>query len=236
MPSLTSALLEQHRDTEPGRAATSATPPLRVAPDVVLLGPTVASFVVSLADARLGGAGARVRAIAWPERSLGARVDGEAKTLVESAARLGVPLLTAVGDACEPAFRETAAAPGRLAAVCGLDDEALGALGTLAVRVTALQAVAALSGGLLRTPARALVRWQCDGDLAPGVRGADVGLELARRWRTARPAAGTAGASPPSNAAGRNRGAAVRRSRGTRTRARRRRSRARAHAERRSHP
>jgi aconitate hydratase len=52
--------------------------------------------------------------------------------------------------------------------------------------VTALQAVDALSGGPLRLPPRGLVRWTCDGLLVPGVRGADLGLEIARRMRAGR--------------------------------------------------
>src|SRR2546426_8487750 len=119
--SLARQIFEAHRaSAAPGRA-TSETPAL--SPDHLLIGPGATAFVLRLADAVLRGSPPGVKAIAWWERPLLAPAPGddEGRELLDCAGRLGVPLLTPVAGACEPGFRESLAAPGRLIAACGLD-------------------------------------------------------------------------------------------------------------------
>src|SRR5262245_9840965 len=121
MTSLARQILEAHRgDATPGRTR-SGPPPL--GPDHLLIGPGAAPFVLRLADAVLRGAPPALKAIAWSERPLHAPQPGddEGQELIACARRLGVPLVAPVAGACEPAYRESLAAPGRLVAACALD-------------------------------------------------------------------------------------------------------------------
>ncbi len=184
MTTLTASVLEQHtvpRASGEPRAEPSAEP--AVVPDFLLLGPQASEFVLPLADAALGGAAAPLRAVAWTARPLPAAAgDEEGRTLGECAARLGVPLVSSIAGACEPLFREAAAAPGRLVAVCDIGEESLGAFACLVRRVSPIEATAALCGSPLRGAAPGAFRVTLHGGPPPGVRGVDVALELARRW------------------------------------------------------
>src|SRR5258706_7712121 len=177
MTSLAQQILESRRDEiAPGRPSS---PPR---PDVLLIGPAAVPFVLRLADSVLRGAPPAVRAIAWWDGPvLGpAPGDDEGRELFECAARLGTPLLTPVAGACEPAFREALAAPGRLVASCAIEATACGALCACVWRVSSLEAAALLCGAELSPPDPGAARLVLRGSLPPGVGGIDVALEFAR--------------------------------------------------------
>ena len=179
--SLARQIFHAHRgEASPGRAAPDDVAPR---PDYLLIGPSAMAFVLRLADAVSRGSPALTRALAWWDRPLNsiAPGDDEGRELLTCAARLGVPVLTPVAGACEPAYREALAAPGRLIASCGLDVSACGAFGVASFRVTPLEAAALLCGAPITAPRLTTVALRLSGSLPPGVGGVDAALELARR-------------------------------------------------------
>ena len=179
--SLARQIFDAHRFEElPGRAAGDDVAPR---PDHLLIGPSATAFVLRLADSVMRGLPAATRAIAWWDRPLHAPAPGddEGRELLDCAARLGIPVLTPIVGACEPAYREALAAPGRLIATCGINGSACGALGVARWRVTPLEAVALLCGAPLAPPHFVTAVLDLTGSLPPGVGGIDVALELVRR-------------------------------------------------------
>ena len=181
MPSLARQIFDAHRaDGRPGRPPAADSAPR---PDHLLIGPSATAFVLRLADSVLRGSPALTRALAWWDRPLNALAPGddEGRELLECAARLGVPVLTPVAGACEPTYRESLAAPGRLVATCGVDASACGALGVASWRVSPLEAAALLCGAPIIAPPLVVADLRLLGSLPPGVGGIDAALELARR-------------------------------------------------------
>jgi aconitate hydratase len=194
---VTRTLLDQIVEAhEPSRRAPSgrrgeARDGVRV--DHVLLGETAAPFVLRVCEEREDGPRRGPRALAWtgrPYSSAAPQADPEIGHLMERARRLGVEVVWPVHGATDPAYRERAAAPGRLAAAAGLEDSAAGALGTLVLRVGALEGAALLAGLPLRETPHASGAIELTGRLPAGLSGADLALEVLRLGAP-REAAGT---------------------------------------------
>ena len=117
--------------------------------DHVLLGGAAARLALEASEATgLGRVGVD-RAWVSASRDTGAAADvfdEGAQTLWQRAGRRGVPVTRPRHGASDPAYRERAAAPGRVLSWSGIEAPACGGLGTLAVEVGALEAAAILAG------------------------------------------------------------------------------------------
>ena len=183
MATLTEIIVEAHRASgTPGGWARGAAADCVV--DHVLVGDRAAGFVLSAFEA----AGERVPrvecAVVWTRpRTLAPAHVGEEDLhrLLEQAQACGIQSAHTVHGACDPAYRERGAAPGRLAAAVRLGEMSAGALGCLVLPVGGLEAAATMAGRGPRVEPRPVVGVDLEGTLPSGACGADVALRLAAR-------------------------------------------------------
>jgi aconitate hydratase len=96
-------------------------------------------------------------------------------------ARLGFTVARAGAGSLEPVYRERFAAPGRLVFVVGSGHGGCGALGTLALPVSAIEAAAALAGVPVARERPDVDELRIAGTLPPWCTGQDLAFEIARR-------------------------------------------------------
>jgi aconitate hydratase len=183
--SLTASVLEAHRVAEPGRSLSRGVKGARlvVRADHVVCEGRAAVLAFGLFETLGLDRVACELALACAEGDPLVRfAAAEEQTQLERLARRRGAVFSRAGNgASHHVYASRFAAPGRLVVGTGARLCACGALGTLALRVSAAEAAAALAGGALEIPAVVGARVRLLGKPPAWLSGEDVGLELERR-------------------------------------------------------